>query len=76
MGHHIQNLDEKAHENSRDEAQVRREEKKKKSKKARLNAHKEEVGSYEVESEEEIDTSLGSMEDEFFPLAVSRRHEE
>jgi len=65
MGHHLQNLDEKAHENSREEAQVRREDKKKKSKKARLNAHKEEAGSNEDENEEDIDTSLGSMEDEF-----------
>jgi ribosome recycling factor len=64
MGHHIQNLDEKAHENSREEAQVRREEKKKKSKKARLNAHKEEAEDVDS-SEEDIDTSLGAMEDEF-----------
>lgn len=32
MGHHIQNLDEMAHSDSREEARHRREEKKKKSK--------------------------------------------
>ena len=40
MGHHIQNLDEMAHNESREEARQRREEKKKKSKKARLASHK------------------------------------
>lgn len=66
MGHHIQNLDEKAHENSREEAQVRREEKKKKSKQARLNAHKNESGAEDEDGEaEETDTTLGPTEDEF-----------
>jgi ribosome recycling factor len=67
MGHHLQNLDDKAHESSREEAQVRREEKKKKSKKARLNAHKENNNSTEDagEEEEDMDTSLGSTEDGF-----------
>lgn len=66
MGHHIQNLDEKAHENSREEAQVRREEKKKKSKQARLNAHKEESGGDDDNSEvDDTDTALGPTEDEF-----------
>lgn len=40
MGHHLQNLDEMAHRDSREEAQNRREAKKKNSKKARTAAHK------------------------------------
>ena len=63
MGHHIQNLDEMAHENSREEAASRREDKKKKSKKARLNAQKEENA--EVVEVDNVDTNLGPMEDEF-----------
>jgi ribosome recycling factor len=66
MGHHLQNLDENAHENSREEAQARREEKKKKTKKARLNAHKDEAETDEgSEEEDSIDTNLGPTEDEF-----------
>ena len=63
MGHHIQNLDEMAHESSREEAASRREDKKKKSKKARLNAQKEDT--VEEAEGDNIDTSLGPTEDEF-----------
>ncbi|KAL3761384.1 hypothetical protein ACHAW5_004997 [Stephanodiscus triporus] len=71
MGHHIQNLDERAHDESREEARQRREEKKKKSKKARLASHKEdEPGETAVEVNLEdggggSDDDVGPKEDEF-----------
>jgi ribosome recycling factor len=71
MGHHIQNLDEMAHDESREEARQRREEKKKKSKKARLASHKEdEHGETAVEVNLEdggggSDDDVGPKEDEF-----------
>ncbi|KAL3800849.1 hypothetical protein HJC23_001686 [Cyclotella cryptica] len=70
MGHHLQTLDEMAHETTREEAQGRREEKKKKSKKARMGAHKEDAGyakdvSGDENENDDDETNLGPMEDEF-----------
>ncbi|KAL9191493.1 hypothetical protein ACHAXT_001199 [Thalassiosira profunda] len=70
MGHHIENLDEMAHNDSREEAKHRREEKKKKSKKARVASQKEEGGkSGESKGEEKagggVDDDIGPREDEF-----------
>lgn len=70
MGHHIQNLDEMAHNDSREEAKHRREEKKKKSKKARIKSHKEE-GESEAASDAEASASGGGSgggaDDDFGP---------
>lgn len=71
MGHHIQNLDEMAHNDSREEAKHRREEKKKKSKKARIKSHKEE-GASEAASDVEASASgggggSGGADDDFGP---------
>jgi len=69
MGHHVQNLDEMAHDDSREEAKHRREEKKKKSKKARLASHKEDnaTGGSDVEAATGggSDEDFGPKEDEF-----------
>jgi ribosome recycling factor len=71
MGHHIQNLDEMAHDESREEARQRREEKKKKSKKARLASHKADepgqAAAVERGSEDggSDDDGVGPGEDEF-----------
>mmetsp|Transcript_41028 Transcript_41028/g.86209 ORF Transcript_41028/g.86209 Transcript_41028/m.86209 type:complete len:365 (+) Transcript_41028:96-1190(+) len=69
MGHHIQNLDEMAHNDSREEAKHRREEKKKKSKKARLSSHKESSpsssSSEESTAEDKESDDFGPTEDEF-----------
>lgn len=70
MGHHLQTLDEMAHESTREEAQVRRDEKKKKSKKARMGAHKENADHAKHVSEEENamedrDASVAPTEDDF-----------
>lgn len=64
MGHHIQNLDEMAHDDSREEAKQRREEKKKKSKKSRLVSQKE--GESEEGADEDTHTAGGS-DDDFGP---------
>jgi len=67
MGHHVQNLQDMAHEESREEARNRREEKKKKSKKARVAASNEDTtdDSGDDFAEEGEDDSLGNYEDEF-----------
>lgn len=76
MGHHIQNLDEMAHNDSREEAKHRREEKKKKSKKARIQSNKDETSSEkDVEADDTAsgsggggggtDDNFGPKEDEF-----------
>ena len=70
MGHHIQNLDEMAHNESREEASKRREEKKTKSKKARLASHKAgepgEAAAVENDSEDGgADDDVGPGVDEF-----------
>ena len=71
MGHHIQNLDEMAHTDQREEAKQRREEKKKKSKKVRMVAHKEGGQPSEESNVEESggggsdDGDFGPREDEF-----------
>ena len=69
MGHHLQNLDEMAHNQSQEEAKHRREEKKKKSKKARLASHKEGHDSSSAESSSDTDDTEdngidGSSEDD------------
>ena len=70
MGHHIQNLDEIAHNESREEASKRREEKKTKSKKARLSSHKAgetgEAAAVDTDSEDGgADDDVGPGVDEF-----------
>lgn len=71
MGHHIQNLDEMAHSDSREEARHRREKKKKKSKKHRLDFKKERSKEGFVEEDETTgggepaDSDFGPKEDEF-----------
>ena len=73
MGHHIQNLDDMAHDESREEARHRREEKKKRSKKARLASHKVDEPGGETPASEDgsedggvgSDDDVGPREDEF-----------
>ena len=66
MGHHLETLDDMAHESSREEAHARREEKKKKSKKARMTAHKEDnSGALDSDEDDTEDANLGPTEDEF-----------
>eukprot|EP00580_Thalassiosira_gravida_P020467 CAMPEP_0201680892 /NCGR_PEP_ID=MMETSP0494-20130426/50832_1 /ASSEMBLY_ACC=CAM_ASM_000839 /TAXON_ID=420259 /ORGANISM="Thalassiosira gravida, Strain GMp14c1" /LENGTH=366 /DNA_ID=CAMNT_0048164619 /DNA_START=12 /DNA_END=1112 /DNA_ORIENTATION=- len=77
MGHHIQNLDEMAHNDSREEAKHRREKKKKKNKKARIQSNKDETSSEkDVEADDTAsgsgggggggtDDNFGPKEDEF-----------
>ncbi|KAL7465009.1 hypothetical protein ACHAXS_005340 [Conticribra weissflogii] len=66
MGHHVQNLQDMAHEESREEARNRREEKRKKSKKARVAALKENTSddSDDDFAGEDEDENLGPNEDE------------
>lgn len=65
VGHHIQNLDEMAHTESREEAKVKREEKKGKSKKARIASHAE----YTSHDDDGDDTGGGGggSDDDFGP---------
>ena len=67
MGHHVESLDEMAHNDSREEAKHRREEKKAKSKKARLASKGEkDSSSSDVSSSDDIEESGGS-DDDFGP---------
>lgn len=67
MGHHVQNLDDMAHNDSREEAKHRREEKKKKSKKARLASHKEDNASGGGDVEDATDGGGGGSDEDFGP---------
>jgi len=69
MGHHIESLDEMAHNDSREEAKHRREEKKAKSKKARLASKGEKNSSSgsDVSSNDDIEESGGNSDDDFGP---------
>jgi len=73
MGHHIQNLEEMAHSDSREEAKHRREEKKKNSKKSRLSSKKD-ISKDNILEEDDTavgvggggsDGDFGPKEDEF-----------
>lgn len=68
MGHHIQNLDEMAHSDSREEAKHRREEKKKNSKKARMSS-KESPSEDSTEEDDDVSGSGsgGGADDDFGP---------
>lgn len=67
MGHHIETLNETAHNDSREEAKHRREEKKKKSKKARMSSQKESEPAENTDDDNEggSDDDFGPKEDEF-----------
>ena len=65
MGHHVESLDEMAHNDSREEAKHRREEKKAKSKKARLASKGEKNSSSDNLSNDDIEES--NSDDDFGP---------
>jgi ribosome recycling factor len=66
MGHHIENLDEMAHQDSREEARNRREEKKKKSKKARMSSSKEAAAtdSSDEADDEVVDDNIDNVDED------------
>ena len=68
MGHHIESLDEMAHNDSREVAKHRREEKKAKSKKVRLASKNEKNNSSsDVSSSDDIEESGCNSDDDFGP---------
>ena len=62
MGHHLESLDEMAHNDSREEARSRREEKKKKSKKARMSSSKEAAAT--GNDDEAVDDSIENVDED------------
>ena len=69
MGHHVESLDEMAHNDSREEAKHRREEKKAKSKKARLASKGDKNSkSSDVSPSDDIEESGGNSDDNFGPI--------